>query len=167
MAAVRNVQETDLAWALIDVVGPQLSPSQRDVLFVVLGAGDSFGAIRRILETLVTASIPLIRDIATRCSAWLDSYACHELEQYLSRLLQGLAIEPRRHFSSGTPQAPTHPNRHLTQLGACLPGQPPTGDTTTRDASCAVQHPMLVSRQATASRPHRLGRRHRASAAGR
>jgi len=40
--AVQNVQETNLAWALIEVAKPHLNRLDRNYAFVATGAGDTF-----------------------------------------------------------------------------------------------------------------------------
>jgi len=90
---VQNVLETNLAWALIEAAKPHLSRSERDVIFVVVGAGDTFGTIRRLFDCIASKQIPLRADLVMRCSAWLDAYARHEEQQYLRRLLAGFLIE--------------------------------------------------------------------------
>jgi hypothetical protein len=48
--AVQNVQETNLAWALIEVVKPHLNVVERNYVFVTTGAGDTFAAIHQLLK---------------------------------------------------------------------------------------------------------------------
>lgn len=99
---MQNVQETNLAWALIEAVNPHLSDSERNVVFVVVGAGDTFGAIRRLLNVSVNKQIPLRSDLVSCCSTWLDTYACHEEEQSLRRLIARFLTE-RMQVSTSMP----------------------------------------------------------------
>ena len=90
--AMQNVEETNLAWALIDAAKPHLNATECEMIFIIVGAGDTFGAIRRLFKLFVTKQIPLRAELVKRCNAWLDAYACHEEEQYLRRLIAGFWI---------------------------------------------------------------------------
>jgi hypothetical protein len=95
MSAVQNVQETDLAWALTDAATPHLSARERDAVFVIIGAGDTFVVIRRLLELAVAKRIRLRTDLVQRCSSWLDAYARHQEEHYLRRLVASFMPQVR------------------------------------------------------------------------
>jgi hypothetical protein len=84
---MQNVRETELAWALTDAATPHLSTRERDAVFVIIGAGDTFAVIRRLLELAVAKHIRFRTDLVHRCSMWLDTYARHEQEHYLRRLI--------------------------------------------------------------------------------
>jgi hypothetical protein len=90
---MQNILETNLAWALIDAIKPHLSAPERDVVFVVVGAGDTFGAIRRLFKLIVSKRISLRADLVQRCLAWLAAYAGHEEEQYLRHLIAEFSID--------------------------------------------------------------------------
>jgi hypothetical protein len=90
MIAMQNVQETNLAWALVEAAKPQLSADERSGVFVIIGAGDTFAAIRILLKLVVVKQIPLRADLLQRCSNWLDPYAHHQEEQELRRLIARL-----------------------------------------------------------------------------
>jgi hypothetical protein len=44
----RLVQEANLAWAVAEAAKPYLSAVERDAVFVAIGAGETFAAIRRL-----------------------------------------------------------------------------------------------------------------------
>jgi hypothetical protein len=90
--AVQNVQETNLAWALIEVARPHLNVLERNYVFVTTGAGDTFAAIHRLLKLIAAKGIPLRPSLLRLCLTWLDSYALHEEEQYLRRLIEGFLL---------------------------------------------------------------------------
>jgi hypothetical protein len=90
--AVQNVQETNLAWALIEVVKPHLNVLERNYVFVATGAGDTFAAIHLLLKQIAVKGIPLRPSLVRLCVTWLDSYALHEEEQYLRRLIEGFLL---------------------------------------------------------------------------
>jgi hypothetical protein len=85
---VQNVEETDLAWALADAARPHLAASERNRVFVTVGAGDTFAAIGILLKLLSAKRIPLRADLVRRCTTWLDTYSHHEAEQHLRRLIE-------------------------------------------------------------------------------
>jgi hypothetical protein len=90
--AVQNVQETNLAWALIEVAKPHLNVVERNYAFVVTGAGDTFAAIHHLLKLIAVKGIPLRPRLVQLCVTWLDSYACHEEEPNLRRLIEGFLL---------------------------------------------------------------------------
>jgi hypothetical protein len=90
--AVQNVEETNLAWALIEVARPHLNVGERNYVFVTTGAGDTFAAIHRLLKLIAVKGIPLRPSLLRLCVTWLDSYAFHEEEQYLRRLIEGFLL---------------------------------------------------------------------------
>ena len=66
---VQNVLETNLAWALIEAAKPHLSRSERHAIFVVVGAGDTFGTIRRLFDCIASKQILLRADLVVRCGS--------------------------------------------------------------------------------------------------
>jgi hypothetical protein len=90
--AVQNVQETNLAWALIEVVKPHLNVLERNYVFVTIGAGDTFAAIHLLLKLIAAKGIPLPPSLVRLCVTWLDSYAFHDEEPYLRRLIEGFLL---------------------------------------------------------------------------
>jgi hypothetical protein len=85
---VQNVEETSLAWTLADLARPRLSVSERSRVFLAVGAGDTFSAIRMLLKLLSAKQIPLRADLAKRLTSWLGAYANHQEEQNLRRLIE-------------------------------------------------------------------------------
>jgi hypothetical protein len=90
--AVQNVQETNLAWALIEVVKPRLEVLERNYAFVTIGAGDTFAAIHHLLKMIAAKGIPLPPSLVRLCVTWLDSYAFHDQEPYLRGLIEGFLL---------------------------------------------------------------------------
>jgi hypothetical protein len=90
--AVQNVQETNLAWALIEVAKPYLDVLDRNYIFVTTGAGDTFVAIHHLVKLIAAKGIPLSPSLVRLCVTWLDSYASHEEEQYLRCLIEGFLL---------------------------------------------------------------------------
>gem|GEM_PF-5416572 len=81
------MQETKLAWALAEAVKPHLSAVERDHVFVSIGAGETFAAIRHLFKLVAIERIPLRGDLVHQCRTWLHSYAGHEDTRYLHRCL--------------------------------------------------------------------------------
>jgi hypothetical protein len=90
--AVQNVQETNLAWTLIEVAKPHLNVLERNYAFVTTGAGDTFAAIHHLLKLIAAKRIPLRPGLIKQCGVWLDSYAFHEEEQHLRHLIEGFLM---------------------------------------------------------------------------
>jgi hypothetical protein len=90
--AVRNVLEDNLAWALIEVAKPHLNVLDHNYFFVMVGSGDTFATIHHLLKLIAAKQILLRIDLAQLCATWLDTYAFHDEEQYLRRLLEGFLM---------------------------------------------------------------------------
>lgn len=78
MVAVRNTHEVNLAWALIDVARPHLDIYERNHIFVRVGAGDTYAAIRLLVKLVADKQILLRPQLVHLCTTWLDSYGFHE-----------------------------------------------------------------------------------------
>lgn len=88
----QRVQETTLAWALAEAVKPHLSAAENDHVFVSIGAGDTFAAIRHLCKLVAIEKIPLRRDLAQQCITWLHAYVGHEDARYLRRLIEDYLV---------------------------------------------------------------------------
>ena len=80
--------EVSLAWALALTAKPHLDDVERNDIFVQIGAGETFAAIRELLKWVATKRIPLGPDLGQWCVSWLDAYVGHEDERYLRRLIE-------------------------------------------------------------------------------
>jgi xanthosine utilization system XapX-like protein len=85
---MERLDEANLAWALAQAVKPQLNVGERNYIFVAIGAGDLFAAIRALIKWVVLKRIPVPPDLALRCASWLDAYVGHEDEKSLRRLIE-------------------------------------------------------------------------------
>ena len=70
--AVQSAQETNPAWALIEVAKPYLDVLERNYVFVTTGAGDTFSAIHHLLKLIAAKGIPLQPSLVQRRRVWLD-----------------------------------------------------------------------------------------------
>jgi hypothetical protein len=90
--AVRNVQEADLAWALIEVAKPQMNAGERNFVFVSIGAGDTFAAIRSLINLVAAKRIPLRPHLMQLCRTWLDAYTLHDAHDQLRRVIEDFVM---------------------------------------------------------------------------
>ena len=84
--------EVSLAWGLALAVKPHLDSVERNDIFVTIGAGEPFAAIRELLKWVAVKRIPVGADLVQRCVSWLDVYAGHEDERYLRRLIEDFVM---------------------------------------------------------------------------
>jgi hypothetical protein len=86
-SAVRNTQEANLAWALIEVAKPHMNTGERNFVFVAVGAGDTFAAIRSLINLVAAKRIPLRPHLVQLCATWLDAYTLHDEHEHLRRVI--------------------------------------------------------------------------------
>ena len=82
------VHEAKLAWAVAEAAKPYLNAVERDAVFVAIGAGDTFAAIRGLLRSVEIKRIPLGLDLLQQCRTWLRGYGGHDDERHLRRLIE-------------------------------------------------------------------------------
>jgi hypothetical protein len=80
--------EINLAWALADAAKPHLNAVERCHLFVAIGAGETFPAIRHLLKLAAIKRMPLRPDLVQQCVSWLQAYDGHTDERYLRHLIE-------------------------------------------------------------------------------
>ncbi|AGB22386.1 hypothetical protein Mycsm_02018 [Mycobacterium sp. JS623] len=80
-------REASLAWTLADAVKPYLSGIERNHVFMAIGAGETFAAVRGMVKSVAVKRITLRPDLVQECITWLQAYVGHEDEQYLRRLI--------------------------------------------------------------------------------
>lgn len=89
MIAKRLVRDTTLAWALAaEAAKLYLDPAERNAVFVAIGAGETFAAIRGLLRWAEIKRIPIESGLLEQCRTLLGGYRGHEDERYLRRLIQ-------------------------------------------------------------------------------
>jgi hypothetical protein len=88
----RLVQEINLAWALAEAVKPYLSAVERNHVFMAIGAGENFSAIRGLFKSVAIKRIALRPDLVQQCTTWLHAYGGHKDEQYLRRLIEDYLV---------------------------------------------------------------------------
>jgi hypothetical protein len=82
------VDEANLAWAVAEAALPYLDAVERDAVFVALGAGETFAAMRGLLRSVEIKRIPLGLDLLQQCRMWLRGYGGHDDERHLRRLIE-------------------------------------------------------------------------------
>jgi hypothetical protein len=93
--AVRNSQERNLVWALIEAAKPHMNAGERNYVFVTVGAGDTFAAIRSLIKFVAAKYIPLRPQLVQLCSTWLDGYTFHNEHEHLRRVIDCLPMRIR------------------------------------------------------------------------
>jgi hypothetical protein len=88
----QRVQETQLAWALAEALNPHLHGVERVRIFVSIGAGETFAAIRHLCELVATKEISLRRELARHCTTWLHAYVGHEDAGHLRHLIEDYLV---------------------------------------------------------------------------
>jgi hypothetical protein len=72
----------------MEVAKPQMTAGERNYVFVTIGAGDTFTAIRSLINLLGAKCIPLHPHLVQLCATWLDGYAFHEEHENLRRVVE-------------------------------------------------------------------------------
>lgn len=119
---MQNVQETNLAWSLIDVAKPELDARERQHVFVSVGAGESFTAIRILIKLIAIKQIPLHPSLVQLCATWLEAYALHEDHDRIRMLIDGFTapVPERRSWVISRSVAATSQSAALTiSAGLC------------------------------------------------
>jgi hypothetical protein len=92
-----TVQETILAWALAEAITPHMNAVERNHVFAVIGAGETFAAIRLLFNSAAFLRIPLPPDLLRHCTSWLHAYVGHEDERYLRDLIENYLLPDSIH----------------------------------------------------------------------
>jgi hypothetical protein len=82
------VHEANLAWGIAQAAKPYLNAVERNAVFVAIGAGETFAAIRGLLRSVEIKRIPLGLDLLQQCRMWLRGYGGHDDERLLRRLIE-------------------------------------------------------------------------------
>jgi hypothetical protein len=104
-----TLQEHDLAWALADIADPQCRCTERHNIYVAIGVGDTFSAIRALVMVIVREGLPLPLDLVAALASWLDAHSHNESEPHLRGLVAMLKCRP-----PGDPSPPEPRRRYLS-----------------------------------------------------
>jgi hypothetical protein len=84
----RLVRETSLAWALAEAAKLHLNAVERTDVYVSIGVGETFAAIKDLITLAAGKRIALPAELVHRCHGWLDVHIGHEDERYLRGLVE-------------------------------------------------------------------------------
>lgn len=104
---MQNVQEAKLAWALIEAAKPHMNTGERNYVFVTVGAGDTFAAIRSLINLIGAKRIPLHPHLVQLCAVWLHGYAFHDEHQNLRSVVEDVLRPNTLQISPATRRVPT------------------------------------------------------------
>jgi hypothetical protein len=65
-----------------------MNAGERNFVFVSVGAGDTFAAIRSLINLVAAKRIPLRPHLMQLCATWLDAYALHDAHEHLRRVIE-------------------------------------------------------------------------------
>ena len=77
----------------MEAAKPHMSAGERNYVFVAIGAGDTFTAIRSLINLIGAKRIPLNPQLVQLCAAWLRGYAFHDEHENLRRVVEA-ALRP-------------------------------------------------------------------------
>jgi hypothetical protein len=87
------ISDEDMAWLLVDAVKSCLTGYERTTVFVELGCGESYLAIKRILTALLSTRMALPVAILSKLNGWLDGYAGSQEEPQLRMMLAVIRLQ--------------------------------------------------------------------------
>jgi hypothetical protein len=88
--------EANLAWALAEAVSVCFTPKDQLGIYTTLGAGETYSAIKRMLDIAVRKRYPLPARLISALAAWLDCYIGNEHEPTIRSLLNRVEPEGAR-----------------------------------------------------------------------
>lgn len=87
------ISDEDMAWLLADAVKSRLSDYERTIVFVELGCGEGYLAIKRILTVLLSTRTPLPLAILSKLTDWLNGYRGSPEEPRLHTMLAAIRLQ--------------------------------------------------------------------------
>lgn len=79
--------DANVAWRLVDVVNAHLTGHERRMVFVELGCGEEYLAIKRMLAAVLSGRMPMPGVILDTVTRWLDGYSGNPEEPPLRTVL--------------------------------------------------------------------------------
>jgi hypothetical protein len=95
------ISDEDMAWLLVDAVKSCLTGYERTIVFVELGSGEDYLAIKRILTTLMSTGTALPAAITSTLTGWLNGYAGSPEEPQLRMMLAVICLQQSEAVSVG------------------------------------------------------------------
>lgn len=68
-----------------------MNAGERNFAFVTLGAGDTFAALRSLINLVAAKRIPLRPQLTQLCAMWIEGYAFHDAHEQLHRVIANFA----------------------------------------------------------------------------
>lgn len=87
------ISDEDMAWLLVDAAKSCLTGYARTIVFVELGCGESYLAIKRILTALLSTRIAVPVAILSMLTGWLNGYAGSPEEPQLRMTLAVIRLQ--------------------------------------------------------------------------
>ena len=103
--------ETQLAWDLAEIAKGCLKRAQRNQVYVTIGVGDAFAAVKFLLEGIVRSQVTIPSETLLKLNSWVSSYRDHPEEARLRGLIGQVAIDD----SAESPRLPA-PTRVLSAV---------------------------------------------------
>ena len=119
MTVAPVVLETHLAWTLAEAVKPYMTVDERHNVFVAIGSGETFAAIRGLFNSVAIKQISLRPDLVQECITWLQTYVGHKDERYLRRLIEDNLV-PYSRVPSTWPQLRAHQRNLRTRASVTM-----------------------------------------------
>jgi hypothetical protein len=85
--------ESDLAWELVDAVGPLMPDDERAEVYAMIGGGNFYSAIQALLETIVSTNVAISPELAANLTHWLAPYTHDEGAPRLRQLLDTITLD--------------------------------------------------------------------------
>jgi hypothetical protein len=156
--------DTELAWELADAAKPCLDRKQRNQVYIAIGVGDVYSAVKFLLQTVVQSQVSVGSETLRKLNLWVASYRDYPDEARLRDLIGRVTI----HHIDETPRPPAPPPALSTVMNYRQPNRriPPMRKTSTapRPISRGAHGHLTVQRVRDAMR--RSSTRQRSSAAG-
>jgi len=156
--------DTELAWELADAAKPCLDRKQRNQVYIAIGVGDVYSAVKFLLQTVVQSQISVSSETLWKMNLWVASYRDHPDEARLRDLIGSVTI----HHIDETPRPPAPPPALSTVMNYRQPNRRISPmrktSTTPRPDSRGAHGHLTVQRVRDAMR--RSSTRQRSSAAG-
>ena len=87
------ISDEDMAWSLVDAVKSCLTDYERTIVFVELGCGEIYLAIKRILTALLSTRMAVPVAILSKLTSWLNGYAGSPEEPQLRMMLAVIRLQ--------------------------------------------------------------------------
>jgi hypothetical protein len=84
---------TGLAWELADAAKPCLDRKQRNQVYIDIGVGDVYSAVKFLLQTVVQSQVSVGSETVRKLNLWVASYRDHPDEARLLDLIGRVTVD--------------------------------------------------------------------------